>query len=194
MNPLIPRIIRKLGTLIFNLAYSHRFKSYGKNVSIQSPLHIYGEENITIADNVLIQYKSWLAAVPHTCADKCELMIGKGCVIGHFNEIYATESIVIEDKVLMADRVYISDNLHRYDNPALPVLEQPIRQIAPVHIGEGSWIGVGAVILGARIGRHCVIGANSVVTRDVPDYSVAVGAPARVIKRYDFQKNEWIPV
>jgi len=60
-------------------------------------------------------------------------------------------------------------------------------------IGEGSWIGTKVSIIGSvRIGKHCVIGANSVVTKDIPDFSVAVGAPAKVIKRYDFERKEWI--
>ena len=60
-----------------------------------------------------------------------------------------------------------------------------------VEIGEGSWLGENVCVLGAIIGRHCVIGANSVVTKDIPDYSIAVGAPAKVIKRYDFTTNSW---
>ena len=92
---------------------------------------------------------------------------------------------------MTADRVYISDNLHGYEDINTPIKDQPIRQINPVRIGEGSWIGVGVAVMGATIGRHCVIGANSVVTRDIPDYSVAVGIPAKVIKRYDFQSNRW---
>ena len=63
-----------------------------------------------------------------------------------------------------------------------------------MRIGDGSWIGTGSVVLpGATIGKHCTIGANSVVTGDIPDYSVAVGAPARVIKRY-VDGEGWIPV
>lgn len=191
MESAIDNINRKIKKLFFNIFYSHRFKHFGKRVSIHSPLHIYGEKNISIGDNVLVQYKSWLAAVPHTGDNQCELQIGNGCVIGHFNEIYATKSIVIEDNVLTADRVYISDNLHGYDNPDIPILSQPIRQIGSVRIGEGSWIGVGATILGAKIGKHCVIGANSVVTKDIPDFCVAVGSPAKVIKRYNNLTHIW---
>ena len=62
-------------------------------------------------------------------------------------------------------------------------------------IGNGTWIGTNAVIVGnIQIGKHCVIGANSVVTKDIPDYSVAAGIPAKVIKRYDFEEEEWVRV
>lgn len=191
MESPINKFIRKARKFIFNLLYSHKFKYFGKGVSIHSPLHIYGEENISIDDQTLVQYKSWLAAVPHTNSQNCELKIGKNCVIGHFNEIYATKSIIIEDNVLTADRVYISDNLHSYDNPDIPIVNQAIKQIGTVRIGEGSWLGIGVVVLGANIGKHCVIGANSVVTKDIPDYSIAVGAPAKIIKKYDFISKKW---
>lgn len=63
----------------------------------------------------------------------------------------------------------------------------------PVKIGSQSFIGMGARIFpGVTIGKHCVIGANAVVTHDIPDYCVAAGMPARVIKRYDFEKGEWV--
>ena len=71
---------------------------------------------------------------------------------------------------------------------------QGVTQKRDVVIGNGSWIGEHVCIIGASIGRHCVIGANSVVTRDIPDYSVAVGSPAVIIKKYDFNLNKWIKV
>ena len=73
-------------------------------------------------------------------------------------------------------------------------MEQPIIQNGTVEIGERSWLGENVCVLGAIIGKHCVIGANSVVTHDIPDYSVAVGAPAKVIRKYDFSSKEWIKV
>ena len=150
-----------------------------------------GGKYITIGDNTIIQYKSWIEANPLTGEPEAELIIGNGCAIGHFNEIYATKSIVIEDNVLTADRVYISDNLHGYENPDMPIIKQPIKQNGTVRIGEGSWLGVGVAVIGANIGKHCVIGSNAVVTKDIPDYSVAVGMPAKVIKRYDFETGSW---
>ena len=71
------------------------------------------------------------------------------------------------------------------------ILNQPIRQNGIVEIGEGSWLGHNACVLGASIGKHCVIGANSVVTHDIPDYSVAVGSPAKIIRRYDSTTKTW---
>lgn len=161
---------------------------------IISPLHIDGNKNIYIGKNVLIQYKTWLAAVPLTNENECRLIIEDGCIIGHFNHIYATKSIIIHKDVLTADKVYISDNLHGYEDIHTPIRKQSIIQNGIVEIGEGSWIGENVCVLGACIGKHCVIGANSVVTHNIPDYSIAVGAPAKVIKRYDLDRKEWIRI
>lgn len=177
---------------IFKLFMSNKFKFFGNKSSLLCPLKINGCENIYIGNYVNIAYKTWLAAIPHTGAKTCELIIGDGTCIGNFNHIYATNSIVIGKNVLTADKVYISDNLHSYDDVTLPIMNQPIKQIAKVIIGDGTWLGENVCVIGAKIGMNCVIGANSVVTKDIPDYSVAVGTPARVIKRYCFEENKWL--
>ena len=105
--------------------------------------------------------------------------------------IYCTSNITIEKDVLTADKVYISDNAHSYEDVNLPIWQQPIKQLKSVVIGEGSWIGENVCIIGASVGKHCVIGANAVVTKDIPDYSIAVGIPARVIKKYNSEKQIW---
>ena len=143
-------------------------ESFGHNSFIYKPLYVSGT-NIHIGDNVYVQYKSWLASESLTGNGEALLKIGNGCVIGHFNEIYSTHSIVIENHVLTADRVYISDNIHGYENIEIPILHQPIVQKKEVRIGEGSWLGVGVSVIGASIGKHCVIGSNAVVTKDIPD-------------------------
>lgn len=87
--------------------------------------------------------------------------------------------------MLLSPNVYITDCDHEYRDIEVPVIDQGIVQKGQiVSIGDGSYIGINAVIVGnVKIGKHCVIGANSVITKDVPDYCVAVGSPAKVIKR-----------
>ncbi len=169
-----------------------RFGGLGRDCRIYSPLKIVGKPHIFIGDRVVVEYKTWLAATPVEAGRTPRLEIGEGTNIGHFNHIYATRNIKIGRHVLTADRVYISDNLHGYEDVDTPVLRQPVRQIAPVEIGDGSWLGEGVCVIGAKIGKGCVIGANAVVTKDVPDYSVAVGIPARIIKRYYPETKQWI--
>jgi len=177
---------------ILRLYYKNKCKNFGNKSVILHPLKIDGIENISIGNNVYIAYKTWLAAMPLTGEEKCELIIGDGTSIGHFNHIYATKSIIIGKNVLIADKVYISDNLHSYEDISVPIIKQKIKQIGTVTIGDGSWLGENVCLIGAKIGKNCVIGANSVVTKDIPDYCVAVGSPASIIKRYCFDKNQWI--
>ena len=110
--------------------------------------------------------------------------IGRGSEIGERCRISIANSLEIGEKVLLSPNVYITDCDHEYRNVDIPVIDQGVVQKGQkVSVGEGSYIGINAVIVGnVKIGKHCVIGANSVVTKDVPDYCVAVGSPARVIK------------
>ena len=106
------------------------------------------------------------------------MRIGKGSEIGERCRISIANSLEIGEKVLLSPNVYITDCDHEYRDVDVPVIDQGI-----VQRGQKVSIGEGAVIVGnVRIGRHCVVGANSVVTKDVPDYCVAVGSPAKVIK------------
>lgn len=93
--------------------------------------------------------------------------------------------------------VFISDHNHEYKDPAIPILKQGVRCLSSdsVYIGDGTWIGTNVVIVGnVKIGKHCVIGANSVVTKDIPDYCIVAGVPCKIIKRYDFDVNKWVRI
>jgi acetyltransferase-like isoleucine patch superfamily enzyme len=185
------RIFNWLAAKIFLILSRNAFNSIGVKSKIISPIAIEGAKNISIGNGVLVAAQSCLAAVPLTGGGLCQLEIGDGCMIGRFNHIYATKSIIFEKNVLTANNVYITDNLHDYEDPELPIMNQPIVQRGSVIIGEGSWLGHNACIIGARIGRHCVVGANAVVTKDVPDFCVVAGIPAEIIKRYDEQLKVW---
>lgn len=177
--------------ILHYLSYKLLLGSLGNHSYIDKPLRIDGGKNIFIGDRVSIKYRSWIASKPLTGADSSQLIFEDGCIIGHFNHIFATKQIIIHKNVLTADKVYISDNLHGYEDIHTPIYRQPIVQNGTVEIGEGSWLGENVCVIGANVGKHCVIGANSVVTRNIPDYSVAVGVPARVVKRYNFETKLW---
>ena len=185
------KLVNRTIKLLNYFKYKIVFGKFSITTYLEKPLKIEGAKNIYIHGNTHIRKYAWLGCLPLTNEQFPILRIHEGCQIGHFNEIYATKSIIIEKNVLTADRVYISDNLHKYENIQTPVIKQPIKQINTVTIGEGSWLGIGVTVIGANIGKHCVIGANSVVTKDIPDYSVAVGIPAKIIKRYDFTMKQW---
>ena len=164
------------------------FHSFGAGSIVMYPFaNIYNEHYIKIGAGTTIGPNVSLAAgmVPgQECLTNPVIVIGDRCLIGRDSGIVGHLEITIGDDVWTGHRVYITDQNHGYDDIERPISAQTQSE-KPVRIGDGSWIGTGSVILpGANIGRHCTIGANSVVTGSIPDYSVAVGAPARVIKRY----------
>jgi len=163
----------------------------GAGSYIVRPLQLRNPQNIFIGANVRIRDQVWLLTLPEIKGHTPKLKIGDDCAIGHFNHITCVNSVEIGMKVLTADRVHISDHGHVYEDTDVPIIDQPVVSNGPVVIGDGTWIGENASILSCRIGRNCVIGANAVVTKDVPDYSVAVGVPARVVKRFDPETRCW---
>ena len=150
-----------------------------------------GAKYIHIGAKVYINSRGWLACMPLTGDVNCRLSIGEGTYVGRFCHFYATSRIEIGKKVLIADKVYLSDNLHGYKDINMPVIDQAVEQLGPVVIHDGAWLGENVCVVGASVGKNSVIGANSVVTRDIPDYCVADGAPAIIIKRFDLDKKEW---
>lgn len=123
------------------------------------------------------------------------LHIGKNVLIGDYNRFACKEKIIIEDEVLFAAYVHITDHSHEFRDINIPIYKQGIFGKGPVIIKRGTWLGYRAEILsGVTIGEHCVVAAGAVVTRDVPPYSVVAGCPAKIIKRYDFERGAWIDV
>ncbi|CAB4716567.1 unannotated protein [freshwater metagenome] len=118
------------------------------------------------------------------CVTNPVVRIGDRCLIGRGSGIVGHLAIDIGNDVWTGHHVYITDQNHGFEDISLPISRQSMPE-RPVTIGDGSWLGHGTVVLpGSTIGRHVVVGANSVVNGDLPDYSVAVGSPARVIRRY----------
>jgi len=120
-----------------------------------------------------------------------ELIINEDTYIGHFCHIVSVKSVKIEKKVLIADKVYISDNLRGYKDIKTPIIDQPVAFKGSVIIGENSWIGENACVIGSKIGKHCIVAANAVVTKDIPDFCVVAGAPAKIIKKYNPKTKIW---
>lgn len=126
------------------------------------------------------------------------LCFGNNVNIGDDVRISCVEGIRIGNHVLMGSKILIIDNSHGsykgedQSSPMVPPNERPLYS-SPVEIGDNTWIGEHAVIMpGVCVGKGCIIGANSVVTKSIPDYCIACGAPAVVIKRWDEEKGKWL--
>jgi acetyltransferase-like isoleucine patch superfamily enzyme len=167
----------------FSTAIGGSFAAFGRKTVIEPPFRLGGERRISIGSGVFIGANSWLQALEP--GDGIAISIGDGTSIAGNCVISSAQSVVLAPKVLIARGVYISDHIHEYGDTTRPVLEQGIGQIRPVLIGEGAWLGENVVVApGVSIGRGAVVGANAVVVDDVPDHSLAVGVPARVIRHF----------
>jgi lipopolysaccharide O-acetyltransferase len=158
-----------------------RFAAFGRESLLYRPAWLCRPDLIEIGQRVWISQRAWLeVGPPATEGSRPAIRIGDGVVMRHHVTVSAIDSIVIEDDVLIAAWTSIYDSDHTL-GPEGNAIWYPHRA-APVRIGRGSWLGERVMVLrGADIGRHCIVGAHSVVKGSIPDYSVAVGAPARVV-------------
>lgn len=185
---------RRAGAIGQRSRVARRFAGFGEGTIICFPPEgLINPESITLGSNTMIGPHCVLSAgwgpdQPGLPTDM--LMIGDRCLLGKGSSIVCHFQVHIGHDVWTGHNIYITDMNHGYADPDRPISVQH-QEPRAVTIGDGSWIGHGSVILpGANIGKHVVVGAGSVVTGDLPDYSVAVGAPARVVKR--LEGNEWI--
>lgn len=167
----------------FSLLISGAFAQFGRATVVQYPVRLSGEDRIAIGDRVFFGAGSWLQTLPDGDNKSAAIVIGNGCSSSGNCVISAVRSVTLEEDVLLARNVYISDHIHRYKETDIPVMAQGVDKVEPVLIKRGAWLGQNVVVCpGVTIGRGAVIGANSVVLHDIPDFCVAVGAPARVVK------------
>lgn len=178
------RLARRVRSLLFTRLLAPGFRSFGRRTTIEPPLRLDGERAIAIGEQVYIGTGSWLQVLGPTVDGVERIRIGDGSEMVGPVTLSAVERIEIGPRVLVAANVYVSDHSHGRDDPELPILEQGVAQVAPVAIGEGSWLGQNVVVLpGTTLGRGCVVGANSVVSGTFPDGAVIAGAPARIVRR-----------
>ncbi|WP_338725446.1 acyltransferase [Shewanella baltica] len=189
----IENSVRRFKIIIWIILNYYRFKHLGVRSYIYNSTRVSGHKNIYIGNRTGLSEFAWLM-VDTSVNTTPQLVIGDDVYIGRLLHLVCFDEIIIENSVLIADKVYISDNLHDYHDILKPIKEQPIIVKNKVRIGSGSWIGENVSIIGANVGKNSVIAAHSVVTKDIPDYCVAAGIPAKIIKRYDFDRAEWIKV
>lgn len=185
------RVKRLFFCKIWAFIWGRNFNFFGKKVYMYKPQKLQGLRFIHIEDNVYISEGAWLEVLEQAGEAEGLLTIKNGSYIGRSSHIIAKNHIEIGKKVLIADKVYISDNIHQFNDVSLPIMNQPVVSSGKVSLGDGCWIGENVSIIGASVGKNSVVAANAVVTKDIPEYSVAVGIPAKVIKEYCFKDQIW---
>jgi acetyltransferase-like isoleucine patch superfamily enzyme len=187
-----------------------QFANTPHNLKIELPRTIVQSKRIHIGDDVwlgpgcLLCPVSVFPSLPFWPRDReptfvqrfePRIVIGNRVVATARLTLGAHEEIVIEDDVMFADNVHMTDGLHGFENAEEPYKYQAMFRIAPIVIKRGCWIGQNVVVMpGVTIGELSIIGANSVVIGNIPPRSIAVGAPARVIKTWDATARAWVPV
>jgi acetyltransferase-like isoleucine patch superfamily enzyme len=170
---------------LFSLGCAGAFHSFGQHSVIQPPLRLRGERRIVVGDDVFLGPRCWLQVLGDDEEDVA-IVIGSGTSVVGDCVLSAASSITIGERVLFARGIYVADHAHAFADAASPIKDQGIDRIAPVVIEDGAWLGENVVVCpGVTIGCGAVVGANSVVVSDVAPRSVAVGAPARVVRDID---------
>jgi UDP-3-O-[3-hydroxymyristoyl] glucosamine N-acyltransferase len=176
-------LVQRIRDTLYTILVRQQFAAWGKATRVRAPIRVVAPHLVCVGDQVTIGEHAWINAKDERGDGKPTLTIGDGTYIGRFVHINAWRQVVIEANVLIADRVFISDADHNYEDATIPIRLQGDRFKGHVLLKEGCWLGIGVVILpGVTIGKNAVVAANAVVTADVPDRVVVGGIPARVIK------------
>jgi acetyltransferase-like isoleucine patch superfamily enzyme len=142
------------------------------------------EGRLEIGEGALFEPGVWI-----TAPGEARVHIGPGTFLNMGVMVAAAELVEIGAHCMLANGCFVSDASHRYDDPGLPVPWQGFTSRGPTRIGDNVWCGAHTVITtGVTVGERCVIGANSVVTRDLPPFSIAAGAPARVLRTIEYDR------
>ncbi len=172
--------LRTARAVAFSRLTRRSFGAFGDGSLIELPVLVHGARRIRIGAGVYIGADSWLAST----GEDSLLEIGDGTRLSGHCVLSAVDHVRIGRSVLFGRGVYVADHNHGTEDPRVPIADQPLTGIAPVAIEDGAWLGQNAVILaGVTVGAGAVVGANAVVLDDVPPRTVAVGAPARVVRQ-----------
>lgn len=183
--------------ILFRLRYFVKKKHFGgapsfvllgKNLIINNPQCLFFGKEVGIGDNTYLgPVVKYNGTVYHP-----KIEIGDRTWIGKNSSIAAIYGVSIGKDVLFAGYVHITDHSHGYELPDLPITKQKLISKGPVIIEDQCWLGYSCEILsGVHIGRHSVVAARAVVTKDVPAYSIVAGNPAKIIKQYNPETKQW---
>jgi acetyltransferase-like isoleucine patch superfamily enzyme len=166
-----------------------RRQAYAKGPLHGDVLDMLLDGRLELGPQVLLEPDVWLTGPP-----PARIVIGEGTFLNIAVMVAAVELVEIGAHCMFANGCFVTDGNHRFDDPDRPVPWQGFSTKGPTRIGDNVWCGAHVVVTsGVTIGERCVIGANSVVTEDIPAFSIAAGAPARVLRTIDYEEREPLP-
>ena len=182
------KIVNKIN--IFNL----KRQSVGKNTYIDRSVQVLGWRNVKIGSNSIIGEDSWIN-INQRNSKTIGLNIGNNCFIGRRNSFNSGSSIEIGDYCLTAPNCSFLGADHIYESPFVPYISSGVTEGGAIEIGANCWLGANVTVLkNVKIGYGSIIGAGTLVTKNVPPLSIVVGNPGRVIKRFDLKQQEWVGI
>lgn len=184
-----------IGQLLFSYLLTKFF--YNKSRLIRFPFDVRNKSNINFGIGLTTGVGCRIEAFPQI-KDNIVLKFGNNVELNDYVHITAMENVVIGNNVLLASKIYISDCVHGSyagnENDSNPNITPSERKLFsnPVIIEDNVWLGEFVSVLpGVKIGKGTIVGANSVVSKSLPDYVIAVGSPAKPIKKFNFQNSRW---
>jgi lipopolysaccharide O-acetyltransferase len=199
----LPDLWGYLTAKVSSFFWARQLRTVGRRFHVSRGSLIQGGRCIDIGDRFFGGPHLWIEAVREYVDFRFEprIVIGANVTCSHFVHIAATRSVVIGDGVLLGSGVHITDHAHgtyagdEQDSPDTPPAMRRPSSGRPVVLGQNVWLGDGVVVLpGVSIGDGTIVGANSVVSKNLGPHLIAVGAPARAIKRYDPASRKWVPI
>ena len=140
------------------------------------------EGRLEIGAHTLLEPDVWI-----TAPGDARIRIGEGCFLNLGTMVASVELVEIGDHCMLANGCFVTDGNHRFEDRDRPVPWQGFTTKGPTRIGDNTWLGAHVVVTsGVTIGERCVVGANSVVTKDVEPYTIAAGAPARPLRNIEY--------
>ncbi len=192
---LVPAIWNKLHTLW--LASTYPFISVGERVwfHYSCDLNRSAASHMKIGSSVRLDRDAWINIPELPQTEEPVIILENGCRIGRGVQISAKNRIHLERDVMVAGYSFITDHNHAFEDVTVPTAHQGTTEGGTIRIEEECWIGFGVTIVCSQgelvIGKHSVIGANSLVTRSIPPYSIVSANPARIVKQFNPAKNAW---
>jgi acetyltransferase-like isoleucine patch superfamily enzyme len=166
----------------------------GSNSHFAEPYVIRSPHRVHVGDDVSVARGAFLSLVEEFGGERFDpvVRIGNGCSIGTDLLLHCAGEIDIGKHVAISARAYIGDSFRDYEDPTVVPLEMPMAKPEAVRICDGAYLGTGSAVLpGVTVGERAIISAGSVVTRDVPARTVVSGNPARVVRSWDEDAQEW---
>lgn len=178
------------------LSFLHTKLFYNKSRLIRLPFDVRNKSNIDFGYELTTGIGCRIEAFPQS--EKIVLQFGKNVQLNDYVHITAMHSVTIGDNVLMASKIFISDCTHgsylgdsNDSNPDSIPIDRPL-SFKPIIIEDNVWLGEFVSVLpGVTIGKGTIVGANSVVSKDLPKYVIAVGSPAKPVKKFNFSTQRW---